>query len=72
MEVWVLEEYLPEEGCSETLGVYENADVAMNRINKLHQSVTWNAHENYWSSHRVDDIIYYINKFAVVLDEVPN
>jgi hypothetical protein len=73
MEVWVLEEYIPDEGTSETLNVYENADVAINEVKRLHTDIIWTQFKDgSWASNKVDDIIYYLNKFEVILDEVPN
>ena len=72
MEVWVLEEYYPDEGISETLGVFENLDVGLNSVN-IHENIIWNENEygTYWESNRVNDIIYHLKKFEVVLDEMP-
>jgi hypothetical protein len=73
MEVWVLEQYLSAEGTSETLNVYENVDVAINEVKRLHIDIIWaQIKDGSWASNQVDDVIYYINKFEVILDEVPN
>jgi hypothetical protein len=67
MEVWVLEAYYSEEGTSDTLGVYENSDVAMNQV----INVTWKQYDTYRESNKVNGIIYYVLKFEVILDEIP-
>jgi hypothetical protein len=75
MEVWVLEEYFPQERTSNTLNVFENADVAMNTVNS-HEDIIWFELKDEdtiycYMSNLLSDIIYYLNKFEVVLDEMP-
>ena len=67
MEVWVLEAYYSDEGNSETLDVYENPDVALNQV----KDIVWNQYDTYWRSNEVNGIIYYLQGFKVILDEVP-
>ena len=69
MEVWILERYYPDEGISETLAVFENADVGMKSIDPF--GIIWTNHISYWISNKVDDMIYHLVKFQVILDEVP-
>jgi len=79
MEVYVLERYyLPTEH-SEILGVFENADVAMNTVN-YHEDIMWDEYDDCWMSNNVDNIWminnvdsirYFLYRFDVVLDEMP-
>ena len=71
MEVWVLEQYNPDDSTSDIQGVFENSDVGMNSVNKNHESFIWNEYETFCKSNKVDGSIYYLYKFEVLLDEVP-
>jgi len=71
MEVYVLEGYLPNEGTSDILGVYENPDVPMDQVQRLHPGILWTEYETYSVSDTIDAKIYYIQKHEVILDEIP-
>jgi hypothetical protein len=72
MEVWVLEKYYSHEGFSDVLGVFENADVGMDTISNKIENIMWTEHILYWDTNKINDIVYTIQKFEVVLDEMPN
>ena len=74
MEVWVLEAYNSEDNYSEVLQVFENLDVGMDSINILNQGYTWKVYDNMSIAESNDNIniIYYLHKREVVLDEMPN
>lgn len=76
MKVWVLEEYFPEDGFSDTLNVFEDADVGMHAVSKLNPGIIWvkysvSNNSTYFMTNEVDSKKYYICEFEVILDEMP-
>ena len=72
MEVWVLEKYYPE-GNMDIINVFDNPEAAMYSIKLLHADIVWTKYTSYCVGSNVDDeIYYYLTKFQVILDEVPN
>jgi hypothetical protein len=67
MEVWILEEYSLEDGTTNILGVFENADVGLRKVD----NGVWTQYDTYYRSNEVNDMIHYLEKFEVILDEIP-
>jgi hypothetical protein len=72
MEVFVLELYNVEENLSYIVKIFEDFDVGMNFVKMLDKSYTWDVHQTYAVASNNTDIIYYLHKKKVVLDEMPN
>jgi len=76
MEVYVLESYDTDSNLSEILNVFENLEVGMNAINILNKGYKWETYHNFSVAESYDidncNIVYYLHKLEVILDEIPN